>query len=130
VSRFEPEEQIMSTQERANGSRALTAFLTGPARLVCANLIDPMRRRARRRMAAPRLAQLDDRLLRDIGLTRAQIHGAAYGLLRLGEPPTAGALRAPPPSDPANVVRLRRLARAVHVAEATSAPFGQRAAEG
>ncbi|MGH6896208.1 MAG: DUF1127 domain-containing protein [Geminicoccaceae bacterium] len=119
----------MSTEERAGGNRPLTAVLTGPARLVYDMVIDAMRRRARRRAGARRLAQLDDRLLRDIGLTRSDVHAAAYGLLRLGEHSPAGSMRAPP-SGPTNVVRLKRRAIAVRVDEATSAPLAKRAARG
>jgi len=120
----------MSTEECAGGNRPLTALLTGPARLVYEKVIDPMRRRARRRAGERRLARLDDRLLRDIGLTRSQVHAAAYGLLRLGEHSPAGSTRAPPPSNPTNVVRLKRRAIALRVDEATSAPLAKRAARG
>ena len=41
----------MSRQEPAGGGRPLTALLTGPARLVCEKVIDPMRRPARRFVA-------------------------------------------------------------------------------
>ena len=120
----------MSTQEPPGGDRPLIAFLTGPARLLSEKVIDPMRRRARRRAGAERLGQLDDRLLRDIGLMRSEVHGAAYGLLLLGKHSPAGSLRAPPPPAPANVVQLRRRALAVRVDEATSAPLAKRAARG
>jgi uncharacterized protein YjiS (DUF1127 family) len=118
----------MSTEERVGGNRPLSALLTGPVRLVYETVIDPMRRRARRRPGKRTLAQLDDRLLRDIGLTRSQVHAAAYGLLRLGEDSPAGSMRAPPPSGPTNVVRLKRRAIALRVDEATAVPLAKRAA--
>jgi len=47
------------------------------------------------RAAEWELSELDDRTLRDIGLTRSQVHAAAYGLLRLG-----GASREEPAREP------------------------------
>jgi uncharacterized protein YjiS (DUF1127 family) len=122
------EEQIMSRQQSPGGDRPLRGLLSGPARLVYEKVIDPMRRRARRRVGVQELAQIDDRLLRDVGLTRAEVHGAAYGLLRLGEPSPAGRMGAPPSTDPSNLVRLERRAIALRVDEATSAPPVKRAA--
>ena len=72
----------MSNQQCASGNRPLTALLGGPVRLVYETVIDPMRRRARRRADARELARLDDHLLRDIGLTRAQVLAAAFGPVR------------------------------------------------
>jgi hypothetical protein len=73
------------------------------------------------------MAQLDDRLLRDIGLTRLQIHGAAFGLLRLG--PCASPLGAPPPSAPAGGERPKRRVSAARLDQAASRrwPAAQRA---
>jgi uncharacterized protein YjiS (DUF1127 family) len=122
-------EQIMSMQERAGDNRSLVARLIGSARRICPGLIDALRRRARRRVGARQLAQLDDRLLRDIGLTRAQVHAAAYGLLRLREHSPASRIGAPPTAA-ANVVPLKRRAIAVRVDQATSAPPIKRAALG
>jgi uncharacterized protein YjiS (DUF1127 family) len=73
------EVQMMSTQRHVHDDRPLSALLAGPARLVYEYVIDSVWRQARRRARAQELAQLDDRLLRDIGLTRAEIHAAAYG---------------------------------------------------
>jgi uncharacterized protein YjiS (DUF1127 family) len=117
------EERIMSMEERAGGNRSLVA------RLIGLRIIGAMRRRGRRRVGARQLAQLDDRLLRDIGLTRAQVHAAACGLLSLGEPSPARHIGAPP-TGAANVVRLKRRAIAVRVDQATSAPLVKRAAHG
>jgi uncharacterized protein YjiS (DUF1127 family) len=69
------------------------------ARLACllhGKVIDPVRRHARSRAGERALAQLDDRVLRDIGLTRSQAHAAAYGLLKLGRPAPADSTRAFP----------------------------------
>ncbi|PVA08378.1 hypothetical protein DC363_01780 [Thalassorhabdomicrobium marinisediminis] len=43
------------------------------------------------------LDALDDRILRDIGLTRGEIHGVVYGYddLELGMTPTPGAASGP-----------------------------------
>jgi uncharacterized protein YjiS (DUF1127 family) len=119
----------MSMEERAGGKGSLMARLIEPARRVCPKMIDAIRRRARRRIGAQQLAQLDDRLLRDIGLTCSQVHAAAYGLLRLGVPSRASHIGAPPTAA-ANVVPLKRRAIAVRVDQATSAPFVKRAAHG
>ena len=119
----------MSMEERAGGNRSLVARLIGPARRICPRIIGAMRRRGRRRVGARQLAQLDDRLLRDIGLTRAQAHAAACRLLSLGEPSPARHIGAPA-TGAANVVRLKRRAIAVRVDQATSAPLVKRAAHG
>ena len=59
----------MSMEQRARGKRSLTARLIGPARRIFFFF-----------------------LLRDIGGgTRSQVHAAAHGLLRLGEPSRANA---------------------------------------
>ena len=62
-----------------SGDRPLTALLNGLVRLVYEAVIAPMRRRARRRADARELACLADHLLRDIGMTRAQVLAAAFG---------------------------------------------------
>jgi uncharacterized protein YjiS (DUF1127 family) len=119
----------MSMEERAGGKDWLMARLIEPARRGCPRVIDAMRRRARRRLGAQQLTQLDDRLLRDIGLTRAQVHAAAYGLLTLRKPSPESHIGAPPAAA-ANVVPLKRRAIAVRVDQATAAPFVKRAAHG
>jgi uncharacterized protein YjiS (DUF1127 family) len=119
----------MSMEERTGGNRSLMARLIGSGRRVCETMIDAMRRDARRRIGARQLAQLDERLLRDVGLTRSQVHAAAYGLLRLGEPSRASHIGARP-KGAANVVPLKRRAIAVRVDQATSAPLVKRAAHG
>ena len=118
----------MSTAERTGGDRPRIALLSGHARRIRDKLIDTIRRRTRRRLRAHELAQLDDRMLRDIGLTRSEVRAAALGVLRLREPcPVipSGALRR---TDPANVVRLKHRAIAVRVDQATSAPLVKHAA--
>jgi uncharacterized protein YjiS (DUF1127 family) len=57
----------MSMEQRASGTRSLMARLIEPARRVCARIIAAMRRDGRRRTGARQLAQLEERLLRDIG---------------------------------------------------------------
>jgi uncharacterized protein YjiS (DUF1127 family) len=119
----------MSMAKRTDSNRPLSTILVGPARRSCERMIDLMRRRARRRLGAQQLAELDDHLLRDIGLTRSQAHAAAYGLLRLREP-SPSPIEAPPPTEAGNVVPLKRRAIAVRVDQATSAPLVKRAANG
>lgn len=119
----------MSMAKRARGDRSLMASLIEPARRVCPKIIDVLRRRAGRRYGAQQLAQLDERLLRDIGLTPSQAHAAACGLLRLREPSPASHIEAPPMSA-AKVVCIKRRAIAVRVDRATSAPLVKRAAHG
>jgi hypothetical protein len=63
------------------GSRALRWGLTGLAALVRGRLLQPLARRSERRRAIGRLAELDDRLLADIGLRRGDIALAVDGLL-------------------------------------------------
>jgi uncharacterized protein YjiS (DUF1127 family) len=75
----------MRNRLRAGGNRPLDALLPGLARLARDHVIDPARRYARWRAGKGELARLDDRMLRDIGLTRAQVRAAANGLIRLGE---------------------------------------------
>jgi uncharacterized protein YjiS (DUF1127 family) len=104
----------MSMEQRASDNRPLIAFLIGPARRLCGKRIDPMRRRARRSLGAQQLAELDDHLLRDIGLTRSQVNAAAYGLLRLREP-SPSHIEAPLPTSAGNVVPLKQRAIAVRV---------------
>jgi uncharacterized protein YjiS (DUF1127 family) len=122
-------EQIMSMEERKGGKGPLIARIIGPARRICPRMIDALRRRARAPVGARQLAVLDDCLLRDIGLTRVQVHAAAHELLRLREFSPARQIGAPP-TGAANVVRLKRRAIAVRVAPATSAPLMKRAAQG
>jgi Domain of unknown function (DUF1127) len=93
-------------------------------------MTDPMRRRARQRLGAQQLARLDDHLLRDIGLTRSQVHAAAYGLLELGEPAATSRIAASPLAGAGNVVPLKQRAIPVRVDQATSAPLVKRAANG
>jgi uncharacterized protein YjiS (DUF1127 family) len=81
------EVQIMGKQQRARRNRPLNAFLAGLVHVVRDHVIGPVRRRAGRRARNEELARLDERTLRDIGLTRAQVRAAAYGLVRLGDDP-------------------------------------------
>lgn len=63
------------------GWRALRWGLTSVAALVRRQLLEPLARRAERKRAIGRLAELDDRLLADIGLRRGDIELAVDGLL-------------------------------------------------
>ena len=83
----------MSNQQHARDD-LLKPLIARLACLVHDKVIDPVRRHARSRAGERSLAQLDDRMLRDIGLTRSQAHAAAYGLLKLGRPAPADSARA------------------------------------
>jgi uncharacterized protein YjiS (DUF1127 family) len=120
----------MSMAKRTDGNRPLNAILIDPARRLCERMIDLRRRGVRRHSGAQRLAQLDDHLLRDIGLTRSQAHAAAYGLLNLGERSASGQSEESPLEGAGNVVPLTRRAIAMRVDQATSAPLVRRAANG
>jgi uncharacterized protein YjiS (DUF1127 family) len=63
------------------GWRALRWGLSGLAALVRRQLLQPLARRSERKRAIGRLAELDDRLLADIGLRRGDIALAVDGLL-------------------------------------------------
>ena len=63
------------------GWRALGRGLSGLAALMWRRLLEPLARRLERRRAIGRLAELDDRLLADIGLRRGDIALAVDGLL-------------------------------------------------
>jgi uncharacterized protein YjiS (DUF1127 family) len=130
------EVQVMSKQQRVRDNRRLTTPLSGPVRLIYETVIDPMRRQACRQARAQELAQLDDRLLRDIGLTRSEIHAAAYCPLssdracRLASQDTAG--DHPLPTTPAKVAALvRELSdHLLHASTATEALHAWCAARG
>jgi uncharacterized protein YjiS (DUF1127 family) len=116
----------MGMEKRASDNRPLLALLIGPARRFCERMID----RRRRRIGAQQLAELNDHLLCDIGLTRSQAYAAAYGLLELREPAAPRRMEASPPTDAGNVVPLKQRAIAVRVDQATSAPLVKRVANG
>jgi uncharacterized protein YjiS (DUF1127 family) len=63
------------------GWRALGRGLSGLAALVRRTLLEPLARKSERRRAIGQLADLDDRLLADIGLRRGDIALAVDGLL-------------------------------------------------
>jgi uncharacterized protein YjiS (DUF1127 family) len=63
------------------GWRALGRGLKGVAALMWRQLLEPLARRSERRRAIGGLAELDDRLLADIGLRRGDIALAVDGLL-------------------------------------------------
>jgi uncharacterized protein YjiS (DUF1127 family) len=123
------EVQIMSNQPSASLKRPLSnTFLHSPVRLIYETVIDPVRRRARSRAEARQLARLDDHLLRDIGLTRAQVLAAAFG--------PAGPDRHLPVANlqprwlgPGNVVPLQRRADADRGDQVAAAPLARRAAQ-
>jgi uncharacterized protein YjiS (DUF1127 family) len=118
------EVQIMSNTNSIGANRSLTALLSGPVRLVYERVIEPIRRHARWRGGERELARLDDRLLRDIGLTRSQVHAAAYGLVGRGGNSAADSMRASPPAN--SNVRLKRRAMALRVDGAMAAPLATR----
>jgi uncharacterized protein YjiS (DUF1127 family) len=123
------EVQSMSNQQGAGLKRPLSnAFLHSPVRFIYETVIDPVRRRARGRADAWQLARLDDHLLRDIGLTRAQVLAAAFGPTG---PDRHLPLATPQASwpGPGNVVRLQRRADAERVDEVAAAPLARRAAQ-
>jgi uncharacterized protein YjiS (DUF1127 family) len=113
----------VSNQHRVGGNRLLNALPTGLAQLVHDRVIDPVRRHARRHAGERELARLDDRVLRDIGLTRPQIRAAACGVIELGEHRPADSRRALP-SGTGNVHQLRG-AIALRGDGATAAPLGR-----
>jgi uncharacterized protein YjiS (DUF1127 family) len=78
------EVQIMGKQQRARRNRPLNAFLAALVHVVDHHVLGLVRRGPRRRSHNEELARLDERTLRDIGLTRAQVRAAAYGLVSLG----------------------------------------------
>lgn len=57
---------------------AMTGMCGRAARLVAAQF-DRIAEAYRRRQARDRLASLDDRMLKDIGLTRSEIRSVVYG---------------------------------------------------
>jgi uncharacterized protein YjiS (DUF1127 family) len=127
------EVQMMSTQQHVHDNRPLIALLAGLARLVYDQVIDPARRQARRHARVEELARLDARTLRDIGLTRAEIHAAACGLLsgdRVSGSDTAG--NQPVPAPPAKAAALvRELSdHLLHASTATEALHAWCAAHG
>jgi uncharacterized protein YjiS (DUF1127 family) len=121
------EVQIMSDRHCVRAKSRLNAVLTGVARLVRDRVVDAMRRGARWRAGERELARLDDRLLRDIGLMRSQVHASAYGRVGPGVLSRADAARAKP-SEPDNVRCLKRCPIALRVDEAMAAPLARRAA--
>jgi uncharacterized protein YjiS (DUF1127 family) len=116
----------MSNRQRAN--RPLRAFIAELAQLVHDKMIDPMRRHALSRGGERELARLDDRMLRDIGLTRSQVHAAAFGLIRLGEQSRVRSSRASRAGS--DDVRPKRSAVVLSVDGATATPVAERAARG
>jgi uncharacterized protein YjiS (DUF1127 family) len=102
---------IMRNLQYVSGNKTLTARFSGPVRLVYETVIDPVRRYARWRAGARELARLDDRLLRDIGLSRAQVLAAAFGPVGASGHSRADFMQTRS-SGSGNVVRLQRPASA------------------
>jgi uncharacterized protein YjiS (DUF1127 family) len=110
----------------AVSEKHLDTLLAGLARVIRSRVIEPVRRHARSRRGEWELARLDDHLLRDIGLTRSQIHAAAYGLLRLGEYSFVHSTRVSPAE--AAGTRLKRRSIVPSVGGAMAAPVPKQAA--
>jgi uncharacterized protein YjiS (DUF1127 family) len=121
------EVQIMSNRHCMGSKSRLRVLLASLARLVHDHVIDPMRRGARSHAGERELARLDDRLLRDIGLMRSQVHASAYGRVGPGVLSRADAARAKP-SEPDEVRCLKRCPIALRVDETMAAPLARRAA--
>jgi uncharacterized protein YjiS (DUF1127 family) len=119
----------MRNLQYVSGNKTLAARFSGPVRLVYETVIDPVRRRARMRAGARELARLDDRLLRDIGLSRSQVLAAAFGPVGASGHSRADLGRASP-SGPDNVVRLGRLASAERGDQSAALALARRAAPG
>jgi uncharacterized protein YjiS (DUF1127 family) len=106
----------------------LDTLLARLALIIRGKVIEPVRCAARLRAGREELARLDDRMLRDIGLTRSQLHATAYGLLRLGQYSIVHSTRVPPAE--AAGARLKRRSTVPSVGGATAAPLAERAARG
>jgi len=128
--------QMMSIQQHLHDNGPLNALLAGLARLVYDHVIDSALRQPCRRPRVQELAQLDDRLLRDIGVTRAEIHAAAYGPLSSdrasGSASQVTAGNQPIPAPPAEAAALvRELSdHLLHASTATEALHAWCAARG
>ena len=83
--------RIARRDRHGNASRFLTGPLAGLARLVHASVIAAVKRHIGRRACRRALMQLDDRLLRDIGLTRSEVDAIAHGLLTVSDTSRRGA---------------------------------------
>jgi uncharacterized protein YjiS (DUF1127 family) len=66
----------------ANPARSVAGWLTGWVQGLLRGLLRELLRREKRRAAIKALRQLDDRELRDIGLSRGQIEAAVCGFAR------------------------------------------------
>lgn len=92
----------MNDEQRRGGIPLLTGSLVGLARLVHGGVIAPAKRHICRRACKRALMQMDDHLLRDIGLTRSEVDAIAHGLFTLADATaraTPGRLRAIAPRD-------------------------------
>jgi uncharacterized protein YjiS (DUF1127 family) len=98
------------TQSAATATRGCCHI----GRFVVAGMFDPIRRRIRRRAGEQAMMQLDDHLLRDIGLTRSQVHAAANGVLRLDAAPR----------NPAGGAQKQLVARRLALAAVAAAALG------
>jgi uncharacterized protein YjiS (DUF1127 family) len=120
---------IMRNLQYVNGNKTLATRFSGPVRFVYETVIDPVRRCARRRAGGRELAQLDDRLLRDIGLSRAQVLAAAFGPVGPDRRFLSRSVRAGSPG-PGNVVRLERPIRGQRIDQPAATPLAKRAVRG
>jgi uncharacterized protein YjiS (DUF1127 family) len=90
----------MDNEDRGSGLPLFAGLLAGLSRLICASVVVPVKRHVCRRACKGALAQLNDHLLRDIGLTRSEVDAIAHGLLTLADaesrpatPEQSGAVR-------------------------------------
>jgi uncharacterized protein YjiS (DUF1127 family) len=124
------EVSIMSNQQGASRKQPPSnTFLHSPVRFICETVINPVRRRAHGRGGIRELARLDDHLLRDIGLTRAQVLAAAFGPAGTDRHFAADSVLARS-LGPGNVVPLKCPASTERVEASAATPLVRRAARG
>jgi uncharacterized protein YjiS (DUF1127 family) len=83
----------------ARGVLGSRRALVGLVRAIGDVVLKPVQRRLRCRAGARRMMELDDHLLKDIGIRRSEIRAAAYGLLKVRgalEPRPEPPVRPPP----------------------------------
>jgi uncharacterized protein YjiS (DUF1127 family) len=102
--------------------------LVGLVRAIGVAVLKPVQRRLRCRAGARRMMDLDDHLLKDIGIRRGEIRAAAYGLLKVRgalDPPPEPPVRPPPGAPCARPLAAESRERA-ELVEAAPGRFLQR----